>query len=105
MPSDDTFSFSEERRLFYVALTRARRSVAIFTIESRMSPFVVELIKDIKLEIKGIDGKETRTVTCPKCNQGTLIKRKGPYSEFWGCIRFPSCDYRKKIVEEKTIPA
>jgi DNA helicase-4 len=105
MPSDDIFSFSEERRLFYVALTRARRSVAIFTVDSRMSPFVVELINDIKLEVKGIDGKQTKTVACPKCNQGTLTKRKGPYSEFLGCIRFPSCDYRKKIVEEKPIPA
>ena len=33
MPQSDRFLFAEERRLFYVALTRARRSVAMFTAE------------------------------------------------------------------------
>ncbi len=101
MPSDDTFVFGEERRLFYVALTRARRSLAIFTVDGRLSPFIVELINDIKLEVKNIDGKESKTVTCPKCKQGALTKRKGPYSEFLGCVRFPKCDYRQKIEATK----
>ncbi|MDN2677674.1 UvrD-helicase domain-containing protein [Janthinobacterium sp. SUN033] len=104
MPSEDTYAFSEERRLFYVALTRARRSVTIFTVDGRMSPFVVELINDIKLEVQGIDGKKSKTAPCPKCGQGTLTKRTGPYSDFFGCTRFPRCDYKQKIqVKNKSL--
>lgn len=101
MPSDDTYPFGEERRLFYVALTRARRSVTIFTVDGRMSPFVVELIDDIKLEVQSIDGKKTKTITCPQCKQGTLTKKTGPYSDFFGCTRFPRCDYKQKIPPKK----
>jgi DNA helicase-4 len=46
MPEGDTFPWSEERRLFYVALTRARRSVAMFTVAGKTSPFLKELIQD-----------------------------------------------------------
>ena len=37
-----------ERRLFYVALTRAVHNLFIFTDKSKPSPFLVELIKDLK---------------------------------------------------------
>ena len=46
MPNGDTFFLGEERRLFYVALTRARRSVAMFTVKGKTSAFLDELIRD-----------------------------------------------------------
>lgn len=46
MPQGDTFPSSEERRLFYVALTRATRSVAMFTVAGRRSAFLQELIDE-----------------------------------------------------------
>jgi DNA helicase-4 len=102
MPSGDSFQFSEERRLFYVALTRARRSVVLFTVDGNISPFVVELMKDTNLELERIDGEKTKTRMCPapECKTGVLVKRKGPYSEFWGCNRFPKCRHSEKIVSE-----
>ena len=45
----------EERRLFYVALTRAKRRVFIFTIRGRESIFIKELIKEYKSKIKIIE--------------------------------------------------
>lgn len=45
----------EERRLFYVALTRAKSRVYIFTEKNKESLFVKELIKDFKLKLKIID--------------------------------------------------
>ena len=42
----------EERRLFYVALTRTRKRVYIFTQKNKESIFVKELIKDFKFKIK-----------------------------------------------------
>lgn len=46
MPQGDTYPCSEERRLFYVALTRARRSVIMFTVAGRRSSFLQELIDE-----------------------------------------------------------
>ncbi|MGD6091775.1 3'-5' exonuclease, partial [Xanthomonas citri pv. citri] len=46
MPGCDTYPFAEERRLFYVALTRARRAVAMFTVRGHQSPFLTELVED-----------------------------------------------------------
>jgi DNA helicase-4 len=37
MPSPDTFTHAEERRLFYVALTRGRREVTLITPTQRIS--------------------------------------------------------------------
>ena len=45
----------EERRLFYVAITRARKRVFIFTQKDKESLFVKEIIKCFKYKIKIID--------------------------------------------------
>ena len=47
----------------------------------------------------GRDGKpvalpEPTGVTCPKCNEGELMKRRGKFGRpFYGCNRYPKCDY------------
>jgi DNA helicase-4 len=46
LPEPEPFDHAEERRLFYVALTRARTSVAILTDRNRPSAFVRELLTD-----------------------------------------------------------
>lgn len=36
--------------------------------------------------------------TCPNCG-GTLVKRQGPYGEFYGCSNYKSkgCTFKRKI--------
>ncbi|MDD5703811.1 MAG: 3'-5' exonuclease [Dehalococcoidales bacterium] len=46
---DSSMPFAEERRLFYVALTRTKNRVYIIVPKRRPSRFLVELIKDYKL--------------------------------------------------------
>jgi DNA topoisomerase-1 len=47
----------------------------------------------------GKDGKpvplpEPTGVTCPKCQQGELMQRRGKFGRpFFGCNRYPKCDY------------
>ncbi len=37
---------------------------------------------------------EPTGVTCPKCEQGELLKRRGRFGRpFYGCNRYPECDY------------
>lgn len=93
MPRPETFPHAEERRLFYVALTRSRHGVYLLAPANLPSPFVVELMTDPNVNVEGNDGQPVSV--CPKCRQGTLAKRVGPYGAFWGCSRFPICDYKK----------
>lgn len=94
MPSNDSYPFAEERRLMYVALTRARRSVAVITTEGNASEFLVELIADQGLELLDAEGKPAETEPCPKCRTGLIVTKTGKYGAFESCNRWPKCDYK-----------
>lgn len=96
MPSGDNFPLGEERRLFYVALTRARRSVAMFTVRGRCSSFLRELEEEGAVSITDTDGKAIHEESCPVCKQGVLVLRTGPYGEFRACSNFPVCCFKPK---------
>jgi DNA helicase-4 len=102
MPDGDEFAFSEERRLFYVALTRAKRSVRLITLTKRESVFVTELVKDYGLAIQNLDGEDRQEELCPECGQGFLTTRKGKYGLFHGCTAFPRCKYTRNIASTNT---
>lgn len=96
MPTPDPFSFAEERRLFYVAMTRARKQVRFYTTITQPSQFLLELVKNQHLTIENVDGEPMET--CTKCGQGVLILREGPQGgAFHGCSRFPACDFTRNI--------
>ena len=95
MPEPDDFPLAEERRLFYVALTRARRQTRIYTLQDKPSRFVVELAKGGHTEIK--TDKATMKV-CPKCEKGTLSQKTGRYGPFEACSAHPECDYTKRLL-------
>lgn len=96
MPDGDTFPLGEERRLFYVALTRARRSVAMFTAKGQCSTFLRELEQDGAVVLTDTEGKAVQEEACPACKQGVLVLRTGPYGEFRSCSNFPLCSYKPK---------
>ena len=96
LSSPETFEQSEERRLFYVALTRAREKVYIIVNENYKSRFVKELHnKNSTEEIKNL---------CPNCKTGKIIFRgerissKGYRYKHYGCSNYKSgCKYNDKI--------
>jgi DNA helicase-4 len=96
MPRPEMYPHAEERRLFYVALTRARHGVYLLAPPGQPSPFVVEMIDDPHVIVDGNDGHTLRM--CPKCRQGILAKRLGRYGAFWACGRYPQCDYTTSAV-------
>jgi DNA helicase-4 len=100
MPSPDTFPFAEERRLFYVALTRAKRQLRIYTSLSQPSRFASELAQNDGLTITPIDAEEM----CPKCGSGALVIRYGPFGHFEACSTWPECDFKQKAVQDKAPP-
>ncbi len=100
MPASEDYPFGEERRLFYVALTRARRSVSMFTARGQVSSFLRELEINGVLSITDTDGQAVREESCPACKQGVLVVRTGRYGEFQSCSNFPVCKFKpRKRVE------
>lgn len=94
MPRPETFEYAEERRLFYVALTRASRGVFLLTNSREPSRYISELseIAGENLRFETIDGEPIRQ--CPACHVGQLVERKGSNKRrFLGCNRFPECDH------------
>lgn len=98
----ERFPYAEERRLYYVSLTRAKKKVYIVTINGKESDFAVELKNQYREELM------REQYTCPNCG-GRLIKRTGQYGDFFGCSNYSTkgCKYKRKImshgkVREKT---
>lgn len=96
MPKPEDFPHAEERRLFYVALTRARKGVTLIAPPGKLSPFIVELLSEgnsvlgAGVERLTIEG-ESEIRICPGCQSGTLVERNGPYGKFLGCTNYPGC--------------
>jgi len=95
MPAPDSYPHAEERRLFYVALTRARQGVFILASLAQPSPFVAELLSDPKVVVELPGGGSV--IVCPLCRKGTLVEVHGPYDPFMGCSVFPACRYKGKV--------
>lgn len=100
LTNQEAFEFAEERRLFYVALTRTRNSVYILTSEQRMSIFVKELIEkdQIPYQLVTLEESIAENPKCPKCKTGYLTRRVGN-TVFLGCTHYPGCDYTNGHIE------
>ena len=91
----ENFPNSEERRLFYVALTRAKKKVFVCTESGKMSPFVNELIQSpYQCEIWG--KPPSALPQCTKCVEGKLNLKTGPHGNFWSCNNFPYCEHTEQ---------
>jgi DNA helicase-4 len=96
LPPAEPYKFAEERRLFYVALTRARHRAYLITDMSVASDFPKELIsQDYQVELDEFrtdsDQLHAGELSCPSCKSGTMVPRQGSSSGFYGCSNYPLC--------------
>ena len=97
----DNFELAEERRLFYVALTRTKNTAYLIVPDKNSSVFCDELKKefDINHEEK-LDEVKTEIPRCPRCIDGRLVKRISMYKkEFVGCDNYPMCDFTHSSID------
>ena len=86
---------AEERRLLYVAITRARRQAFLLADGDSPSPFVNELIEG-KYDVTVFGRPLEDDVSCPRCGEGRLVERKNTKdgSSFYGCSNYPWCGHK-----------
>ncbi len=95
---DDSLPFAEERRLFYVALTRTKNRAYILTPQNKPSRFLIELIEDYqlphsdKLRMEIVD---TFKLRCPLCNYPLKAEFNKNYGlNLYLCTNEPEiCDF------------
>ena len=95
---DISMPFAEERRLFYVALTRTKNRVYIAAPLNKPSRFLIELIQEHHLPYKGnlnMDIVDPFTVRCPQCNSPLKYEFNKNYGlKLWMCTNDPEvCDF------------
>ena len=99
LPALDPFPHSEERRLFYVALTRAKQRVYLISDMTNTSEFLVELLKN-KYPLELSDFKTSLTqevfdcIRCAECETGTLLVARG--KTFYVCSNYPLCKHTER---------
>ena len=92
LENSDPFPDTEERRLFYVAMTRAKKKVILVTLKDRESDFLRELHDKYAEEMK------QEAYICPLCG-GKLKHKTGKFGEFFGCENYKTigCRYTRNI--------
>lgn len=110
LADSDRYTYAEERRLFYVALTRTKNRVWLVTGDETgypgISAFVDELRRDNQNNLAFAYYSQEASdpsARCPRCG-GVLLRRSGPNGDFVGCSGFPFCDktYRDvRILEDR----
>jgi DNA helicase-4 len=101
MPGIEKYPHAEERRLLYVALTRAKKTVTLIADSTRPSAFLAELQKDFAIPFRECGGAEIDFRLCPRC--GSALKQRKNRStqvEFLGCNAFPACRYTEPLAKE-----
>lgn len=63
----ESYPFAEERRLFYVAITRAKKHAYVLYKETCPSPFITDIDKELRGDIPSKDN-----MVCPWCKNGNL---------------------------------
>ncbi|MCG3683864.1 UvrD-helicase domain-containing protein [Aliarcobacter butzleri] len=98
LSSPETIHFAEERRLFYVALTRVKKELHLAVEQNSPSSFVMELLKDFPNDIIQVNEREAIDSPCPKCPTGIQKKQTSEYGDFITCTNYPKCDFTVKNI-------
>ena len=94
LPIKDQYPYEEERRLFYVAITRTRNKIYLLTNVERQSVFISEIKEypDIMLRADITQWIPTPG-TCPRCGKYLVTKFRKNGKSFIGCPGYPECTY------------
>lgn len=89
---------AEERRLFYVALTRAKKKV--FLLAGRTTSKFLSEIVDGDYGVSTFGRQIEKEAPCPVCVDGKMVLKKGKSGTFYGCSNWPYCNHVQPVCPE-----
>ena len=94
VPAPEPHPNADERRLFYVAMTRAKRQVYLLADGGPPSAFVRELM-DGRYDVAVFGRPPEADASCPRCVLGRLERRENTRDKniFYGCSNYPLCEH------------
>lgn len=108
LDNNEDFKDAEERRLFYVSLTRAKHDVYLIADAAQpVSDFVAELLQPkyhIDLQAETFREAYLRQFACPVCGRGIYQAVAGPYSKFYSCSN-PACKNIARVCAQCGAPS
>jgi DNA helicase-4 len=90
LSNKDNYIFGEERRLFYVALTRTKSFVYLLVNSHKPSIFIQEIIQQCDV-LNSVEMGDEKPTLCPYCKTGHLVSRNN--NTIYGCTNYPYCNY------------
>ncbi|MDF1582210.1 MAG: UvrD-helicase domain-containing protein [Methyloprofundus sp.] len=104
LPEAEDFAYAEERRLFYVALTRARHHVYLISDATKASDFIRELIYDQydmhSDEFHGAGFQDKLAdQPCSQCQAGFMLAKDSQYGSFFACNQYPLCAHTESACQ------
>ena len=92
-PEAEPFENAEERRVMYVALTRARHTVTLMSSASKQSAFITEMLDDPAYGLAGAEDQIDRVHICGECG-GHLLALPTKDGRMWyRCEHTTLCGY------------
>lgn len=91
LSSPDKFLNSEERRLFYVALTRAKEQTHLIANPEHPSVFAEELANS-NYKVR-VTGSTKIKYPCPSCSDGMIVKHEFDDGIRFRCVNHPVCKH------------
>ncbi|QCM01301.1 helicase IV [Agrobacterium tumefaciens] len=90
-PEQEPFEYAEERRVMYVAMTRARHTLTILASEAKPSSFVMELMQEPAYASKVVSGEEAVVYGCRECGGHLLSSQSQAGRIFYSCEHASHC--------------
>jgi len=102
LPSLDKYPHSEERRLFYVAMTRARKKCYLIADPMAPSKFIDEILTpeyNLRIHSKSFESMYREIYKCPLCTDGYFILKHGKHGDFYVCSSGSVCPSKPRKCE------
>ena len=109
LPSLDHYPHAEERRLMYVAMTRAKKKCYLIADALAASDFITELCAapyQIHIASAQFKSHQRATLKCPQCSSGYLKLQQSKFDRgYYRCSSGAICPVRPRVCEQCNAPS
>lgn len=108
LPSLDSYPHSEERRLLYVGITRAKKKSYLIADPMATSEFIVELLSpryNLHIASQSFEDQYRQIFKCPCCTTGYFKLRNGKFGNFYSCTTGEVCKSNPRICSKCNAPS